>query len=271
MIRYILTDGVDAKSVCGFLLDLYKKNIIDIQQAGETILLVKCSDNLKSLLPYEKKALKCIFPMHETTFAVSKNNRLSMDRFAKKIEKGVKKDLLKFKIKLNVGYLLFNFAIMSVVWCGISAFKIDSFYTFVVLTINTFICCMGCVFWYLGYKKWQKIVAKCFSINLLVLNWVVYSAVVHPLAGLFLVAGVILVVYALKIYSGRTGLFRSYVQDIIRQKEYILANKDNISQSRWFLKYQPFIFVCDLEDEVKPVKIDDNYKVLIVKNIIDRL
>jgi hypothetical protein len=55
MIRYILTDGVDAKSVCGFLLDLYKKNIIDIQQAGETILLVKCSDNLKSLLPYEKK------------------------------------------------------------------------------------------------------------------------------------------------------------------------------------------------------------------------
>ena len=59
-----------------------------------------------------KKALKNIFPSHETTFSVTKNNRLPLKRFIERIGNGIKRDMLKFKIKLNLGYLLLNIAIM---------------------------------------------------------------------------------------------------------------------------------------------------------------
>ena len=271
VIRYMLNDIIDKKTVCGFLLDLYKKNIIDIQQSGETILLIKSTDNLKSLCGYEKKALKSIFHAHETTFSVTKTNQLPLKRFAQKIEKGLKKDIFKFKLKLNLGYLLLNFAIMGVVWLGISSFKINSFYTFNVIAVNSLLCFLGAIIWYMGCKKWQKIIARYFSINVMVFCWIIYSAVVHPLSALFLIWNIILVVYSLRLYSSREGLFKPYVQDIVKQKEHLIKNKDAVTLSRSFLKYQPFIFVCDMENEIKPVKDDDNYKIPVMKNIMKRL
>ncbi len=271
VIRYILNEQIDKKTICGFLLDLYKKNIIDIQQSGETILLIKSTDNLKSLCGYEKKALKCIFPSHETTFSVTKANQLPLKRFAQKMEKGLKRDIFKFKVKLNSGYLLLSLAIMSVIWIGMASFKIDSLYTFNVIAVNTLLCALGAIIWYMGNKKWQKIVAKYFSVNIMSFCWVIYSAVVNPLASLFLIWNVVLVVYSLKLYSSRNGLLRSYVQDIIKQKEHLLKNKDTISLGRGFLKYQAFIFVCDIENEIKPLQEDEKYKITIIKNIMKRL
>ena len=269
--RYLLREIFDKKSICGFFLDLYKKNIIDIQQSGETILLIKSTDNMKSLLGYEKRALKSIFPSHETTFSITKTNQLPLKRFAKKIEKGLKRDILKFKLKLNAAYLLLNIAIMAVVWAGIAMFKIDSFYTFGVIATTTLFCFLGSSLWYLGHKKWQKIISRYLSINIMVLCWIIYSAVVHPLGALFLTWCVILVTYSIKLYSSRNGLLKPYIQDIIKQKEYLVDNKDVITLSKGFEKHQAFVFVCDLEKEIKPSKNDGKYKIPVIENIMKRL
>ena len=271
MVRHILNEKFDKKSVCGFLLDLYKKNIIDIQQSGETILIVKSTDSLKSLLSYEKKAIKSLFPAHETTFSVAKNNKLPLKRFIKILEKGLKKDILKFNFKLNISYLLFNIAMMLVVWLGISSFKINSLYVFNVLLLTTLPAFLGIGLWYVGNKKWQKYVARYFSINIVFGCWVIYSAVIHPLAALFLIWSVGFVVYSLKTYSKRNGLARSYVQDLLKQKEQLLNQKDTIALGKGFANYQALVFVCDLEEEIKPLKEDEYYKIPIIKNIMERL
>ncbi len=271
MIRYMLYEKFDKKSICGFLLDLYKKNIIDIQQSGETILLVKCTDNLKSLLPYERKALRAIFPSHETTFSITKTNKLPLKRFVKILEKGLKKDVLKFSLKLNLSYLFFSVAMMFVVWFGMAFFKIDTTFVLSILTLTSLLSFVGAWLWYVGTKKWVKIVARYVSINLLTLSLLIYSAVIHPLSALLVIWSIFLTVYSIRMFSKRNGLISSYVQDIIKQKEYLLNNKNTVVLSKDFANNQALIFVCDLENEIKPVNEDVCYKIPTIKNIMERL
>ena len=66
---------------------MYRKNIIDIQQADDTILLVKRTDNLKTLTNKEQKAISFLFTQNEPVLNVNKNNRLKIIRAARVIEK----------------------------------------------------------------------------------------------------------------------------------------------------------------------------------------
>ena len=51
----------------------------------------------------------------------------------------------------------------------------------------------------------------------------------------------------------------------------IEENKNNISLSKGYIKYQSLILVCDLEDEIKPTVVDDTYKIPVIKNIMGRI
>ena len=271
MIRYMLHEKFDKKSICGFLLDLYKKNIIDIQQSGNTILLIKSTDNLKSLLPYEKKALKAIFPSHETTFSVTENNKLPLKRFVKILEKGLKKDVTKFYLKLNLSYLFFSIGMMFVVWTGMAFFKIDTNYVLGILSATSVFAFAGTILWYVANNKWVKIILRYLSINILAICLLIYSAVIHPLGALLVIFSIILTVYSIRMFSKRSGLVRSYIQDIIKQKEYLQSNVDTITLSKNFANYQALILVCDLEDDIKPSNEDNRYKIPVIKNIMNRI
>ena len=268
MMRYMLCEKFDKKSIGGFLLDMYKKNIIDIQKTGDTILIIKSTDILKSLAKFEKKALKCLFPSHETTFTVNKNNKLPLKRFVAQLEKGLKKDVFMFNFKLNIGYLLFNLAMIVFAIAGIASFKISSLYVFKVAVLTMFVSFIGTFLWYCGRKKWLKYVTGSLSVLILLLCLVIYSALIHPLAALFLIFGTISTVYSIKLYSKRNGLIGSYINDIAKQKEHIIQNKDNISLSKGFLQHQSMIYICDLDDEIKPSVEDDKYKISIVNALI---
>ncbi|MFR8205271.1 MAG: hypothetical protein ACLU99_02240 [Alphaproteobacteria bacterium] len=62
MLRYLAFNKFDLASFGSFLLELYKKNIIDIQKADDTILLIKRTDNLHSLSKAEKKRSSSFLP-----------------------------------------------------------------------------------------------------------------------------------------------------------------------------------------------------------------
>lgn len=271
MVRYLLYDRFDKKSVCGFLLDLYKKNIIDIQQSGDTILLIKSTDNLMSLSANEKKALKVLFPSHETTFSVTKNNKLPLNRLVKILEQGLKRNTVGLNIKLNIGYIIISLFMMFIIWAGIATFKIDSVYVFMVLALTSLFCGVGTFLWFVNARKMIKIFARYLSINIFILSWVIYSAVIHPLAAILMVCIIILTGRFLKIFSGRNGLINAYIKDAVKQKKMIEENKNNISLSKGYIKYQSLILVCDLEDKIKPAVVDDTYKIPVIKNIMGRI
>ena len=171
VIRYLLLNRFDLKSVCGFLLELYKKNIIDIQQSGDTVLLIKRTDNLKSLQNYEAKALQYLFPSHETVFNVNDKNRLPIKRFASCLEHGLKRQMLKFRLKLNLGYLFFSLAMLMVTEAFMAFFKLNSLYSFMVMAIASLACLGALAMWYFGRKRWIKILVRLFSLDIILISF----------------------------------------------------------------------------------------------------
>ena len=98
---------------------------------------------------------------------------------------------------------------------------------------------------------------------------VAFSAVVNPLASIFLIITVVVIVIALQIYSKRLGLIKQYIQDVAKQKDYILQHRDNIVLGKDFLNYQAAIWAFDLENEFANSNKQEYNKLQVVKNIAD--
>lgn len=269
IMRYILMNRFDLKSVCGFLLELYKKNIIDIQQSGETILLIKRTDNLKGLPLFEVKALNYIFPAHETVFNVTAKNLLPLKRFALSLEQGVRKQMLKFRLKLNLGYLLFSMAMLIATEAFIASFKINSLYSFTVMFCASIACLIAISLWQFGKHRWLKLLVRLMVLDIILVSFVIFSAVISPLAGLLIILAIVIIVISLGVYSKRLGLIKHYIQDIAKFKEYIQNHHDSIILGRDFLNYQAAIWIFDIEEEFKLSNDKEYNKLPIMTNILN--
>ena len=267
-IRYLLFNRFDLKSVCGFLLELYKKNIIDIQQSGDTILLIKRTDNTKTLQKYEINALRYLFPAHETVFTVNNKNLLPFKRFANCLDKGLQKQMLKFRLKLNLGYLLFSLAMLIVTEAFMAFFKLNSLYSFTVMVCASLACLAAVALWQFGHRRFIKVLAKLFSLDIILTSFIIFAAVVHPLSGIIIIASITVIVVALGIYSKRLGLIKHYIKDFANYRDYLLKHHDNIVLSRDFINYQAAIWALDLENDFVPSGRQEYYKLRIMSNIL---
>lgn len=267
VIRYLLFNRFDVKSVCGFLLELYRKNIIDIQQSSDTILLIKRTDNVKSLKPYEQKALQKLFPGHETVFSVSRQNKLPFKRFAAVLEQGLGKEMLKFRLKLNAGYLFFSLSMLFVTELFISLLKIDSIYIFTVISAVTLVALGAVALWYCSCRRWLKVLARLFALDIVICCFIMMSAVINPFAVLFLLLAAVVIVFSLTVYSKRMGLIKHYIQEMSVFKQYLQEHHDNIVLGKNFLNYQAAIWAYDMEDEFVPSNSPEYWKLPVVKEI----
>lgn len=268
MSRFLLFNRFDLKSVCGFLLELYRKNIIDIQQAGETVLLIKRTDNPKNLAKWQQKALRLLFPKHETVFNVNPNNKLPFKRFAGYLEQNMLRQLWRFRFKLNIGYLLSGMGLIALVEAFIAAFKLDSLYVFGVLSATSVVCMSAILLWSLTGRRWLKIFLRLISLDITALCFVVFSAMIHPLASLLLIISLLIIAGALNVYSGRLGLIKHYIQDIGRFRDYLLANRDNLVLSKNIVNYQALIWALDAEDKFDGAVSAEAYKIPVMQTIV---
>lgn len=251
-IRFLCYNTFDARSVCGYLLELYKKNIIDIEQSGETILLIKRTDNLKSLSRYEQKALKRLFGPHDTTYSITKPNILPLKRFASVLEKGFKRQMQYFRLKLNLGYFIFSASMLFVAEFFISFLSLNPLFKLAVLGLTSVICLFAMLLWTVDCRRWLKITLRLLSIDIILGCLVAFSAVINPFAAIFIMLSVAAIVVALEVYSKRYGLIKFYVRDMAKQKDYLLEHRDTILLGKDFLNNQSAIWAFEIENEFAP-------------------
>ena len=111
LMRYLAMGVFDKISFAAFLLELYRKNIIDIQRGDKDILLVKRTDNLSSLERKERKAVNALFSRSEAVLALNAANQLKLKRAYKQVEANTLRKVKQLALKLNIGYLLFSIGI----------------------------------------------------------------------------------------------------------------------------------------------------------------
>lgn len=262
LLRLLYNGVFDKISFGAFLLEMYRKNIIDIQKSDDTILLVKKTDNLSSLEKVEKKAINSLFSKNDAILALNSTNQLKIKRAFALIEKATQKKLKKLSLKLNAGYLFFGVAMLVFAELAIALLNINFLQALFVLLSSSIM-----VAFYLWMSK-RKCKSKITRWALKILCWgvilgtiIVMSAYIHLISAVFIFGAIYAIFAYCAIFAKRSGLIKSNIQDVMNFREYLLRNKDSICLGRDFLNQQANIFALDLAaDFVANKNIQEYYK-----------
>ncbi len=250
LIRFLAFNRYDIKSFGAFLLDIYRKNIIDIQQADDTVLLVKRTDNLKNLTHAEQKAVNHLFTQNEPVLNVNKNNKLKILRAAKVIERELQKNLIIFLLKLNSGYLFFSLCMMLCGICFISLMETNHLQVFSILCGGTLAIGFGIFIFSRQFGNiFLSVSTKAIGCAIIILAMICLAAIVSLWSILFILAGMLTIYYYTTAYAQRNGLLKKYIEDTATQKENILNQRDNILLGKEILSQQAYIWALDLEEK----------------------
>ena len=135
--RLLAKGKFDKISFGGFLLDVYRKGIIDIVEEGDSVSLIKRTDNLKNLSRYEKKSIKEIFSGKKSSVTISPKSALALNKASKLIEKDTNKRSKWLLMKLNFSYVLISAIMIILSELAIAYLKVDSWNIFGVLLACT--------------------------------------------------------------------------------------------------------------------------------------
>lgn len=250
ILRYLAFNRYDLKSFSGFLLDLYRKNIIDIQQADDTILLIKRTDNLKSLTRREQKAVGCLFTHDEPVLNINKNNLLKIRRAAREIEKDLRSSLLRFLLKLNGGYLFFSFGMLFLGELFIALAGLNSLQTFIVLAGATLLTAAGMIlFTQTSHRLWSSILLKAAGSLIIMLSVVAMAAVVSLWSIVFILLSLLAIRHYTAAYGQRNGLLKQHIEETSKLRDNLRKHRDSILLGREIANQQPIIWVLDMEDD----------------------
>ena len=263
MLRYLAFGKFDMTSVAAFILELYKKNLIDIQQADSTVLLIKRTDSTADLNKLEQKALYQLFGNNETIFNPCAANLLKIRRCASFLQKDLHQKLRRFILRLNSGYLFFSLGMLFLTEAFIALLKVNVTEVWSQLSIITVFIIVGVVLCNFTISYWWGKVLSRFTGSILVLlSGVAMAGIVSLPATVFLISSVIIISRYLKLYGQRNGLLKEHINDALKLKDYLLSHRAGIVLGREIVSYQSAIMALGISDKFMDCESKSEYNKL---------
>lgn len=247
--RYLLKGKFDKISFGAFILDLFRKNIIDIRKEQGKISLIKTSDNLGSLNKHEKNALKDMFLGKESSLEISKANALKIRRAYREIEKDTKTRIKRFLLKINMGYIAFSVVMLLLAQMGIALLEYSPVYSMSVMLACDLV--VAGAMWMLlrdSRKPVLKYVFKTLALILIVAAGMVLSVIMSKISAVFIIITIYAIFAYTNMFSNRNGLIKTNIKEIQNMREHIIKNVETISSQRMFVTQQPNIYALELAE-----------------------
>lgn len=247
--RYFLKNAFDKKSFVAFLLELYKKQYIDIKQQENNILLVKKTDNLSYLSKGEKKALNNMFLGKDSVIQVSNINNLKFKRAYNDLSKTLTKNIKVLNLKLNLTYLFFSIGMLILSEIAISMLGINTLQTMIVLLSSS--STVAFYIYMLRRKFNSKIlgyVIKTFGIIFIIFGILMMSIYIHLLSAIFIVATIYIIFRYSSLFGTRNGLIKNRIAETQKLKSYLQDNVQLVSISKDFATHQANIYAFELSN-----------------------
>lgn len=268
LLRYMVKGVFDGRSFSAFLLELFRKNIIDIQKNDGHVVLIKKTDNLRSLSRAAKKAMTALFGK-ETSFVFSDSTVLKAGRAFSLVRRDTLRHYRLSTIRLNLGYILFSTAMLllaefSIAWMGNNTVQDFS----VMLSCSL---AFACYVWVIRHRFRSRLInwgAKILSLLIIVFNLVLLSFFIHILASLFILGAICAIFAYTGIFSRRNGLIGSSIKEAAAYRDYLKQHAGDISLGRDFLTRQAEIHAVEA-DEFFPcaAAIKDYYRLDLAQEI----
>lgn len=272
LLRYLAKGIIDKKSFGAFLLDLYRKNIIDIEENDNNVLLVKKTDNLKSLSKEERRAMNNLFTGNEAILNINSYSSLKIKRAMTIIDKAIRKKIKLLSLKLNIGYLLFSVGMLLISEFFIAVLSHAVWYNFLFMLAGTIIFAL--IIWLIKTKfknKWKNWLAKTLGLLTLLATMFIMLSAVSPVTVLILLIIVYTIFEYSKLYAQRGGLLGTSVKEAQEYQQLLIRKSKDINNGREFLNNQAAVFALDVEEYYPET--DQNksyYKLDIITNMLSK-
>ncbi len=269
MLRMLAKGTFDKVSFCSFLLDLFRRNIIDLKADQESLLLIKKTDNISHLTPLEKKAFRQLIGAKETAVVLNSATALKMKRAGKLIEKDTVKRIKLLSLKLNAGYIFFSTAMLLLSEAAISWLSVNGIATMSLLLSATLTAAF--YIWILRIKfkrRWVGIAAKIFAVMMIVLSALMMSRYIHLISTLFIFGMIWSIFVYSSLFAQRNGLIKNNIKDAVRLGQKLAANAQTIVLGGEFKQQQANIYALDVADQYpKTEKIAAIYRLDLMSKI----
>ena len=273
LLRYLAKGVIDKKTFGAFLLDLYRKNIIDIEENDDNILLVKKTDNLTCLSSAEKKVLRCLFGQEEVILNVNSFTAGKIDKACKLLKNAVCQKIKQLCFKLNFGYVVFGVGMLLFAEAAIAYLNYDFAYNFLFLLLATLV--LAFCLWLFQHKfasgKKNK-AARIAAVFLAAATAFVMLAIVNLATVLLLAAALLVIQEYGKLYVQRDGLLAAYVKEAQNFAELLKNKADALRLGKDFAKNQAAVMALDCEADFLPAAQNKNvYKLDIVAKLLEKI
>ncbi len=272
MLRLLLNQKFDGRAFGAFLLDMFRKNIIDIQRNEKQVMLIKRTDNLQHLPKKERKAIQTVFAK-ESVFIINSNSMPILKKAMELVAQNTISMLKLFTFKLSSLYLLFGcgmllFTELFTAYTMMESSKKFSSMLAVTVSIAVYLILLS-IKW---KKKWLNILIKLLSSSMILLNFIMLSGICSFWGALLIVASCTAIIFFNNLYQQRNGLLKIYITEAKQLQNYLTENSESIILGRDFINHQANIFAIETENKY-PVNnnIREYYKLDIIKAIISKM
>ena len=273
MLRYLIKGKFDKVSFVAYLLELFRKNIIDIQESDGEVMLIKKTDDLKSLARRERKAIAHLFPGKESVIRADASNQLKFKRAFKLIEKNTLSHCQNLSLKLSAGYLFFSIGMLLLIEAAIASLSISFSQIFAVELAGSIT--LAFYVWILKLKFQRAVIgwiSKIFALLIILFTLMVLSVYIHPVAALLLLTMIYIIFAYTRIFAKRSGLMKNNIKDVLSFRDYLIDNAATLSLGRGFAAQQANIFALDVSGKYpeKP-NIRDAYRLETAAKLVQKL
>ena len=251
------------------LLDLFRKNALDmICDGGRCFLVIKNIKNNK-LTKIERKALKQLFHKKTTQLEICVSNSLKLKKVKHIFEKGIKKQIKKYRLLQNISYVLFSVAMLLLTEIFIANISINMAQSLIIMLSCSLL--FAFYIWILCHRFKYLIIGllfKLFALAALIFIWVFCSIYIGGITSFLLIAMITTIFKFSLIFSQHNNFVNEAKDSIGSFKEYLISSADAINLSRDFVNQQANIFAFGIS-EYYPQNVSNKnyYRLDVAENI----
>lgn len=249
LMRSILVGKCDRVAFVSQLLDLFRKNIIDITQENNRLFLHKQDFDKSKLQKHELKAIKSLFAKNVNTVEINTANTVVLKKAYRLLSSKIMKQIKKYRIIHNISYVLFSCAMLILTEIFISFISVNFAQTLIILLSTTLLYAFYIWIMRHRFKHWYVTVpTKLFALLSLLVIWGFSSIYVGGITSLLVIIMLIVIFAFTNIFSEQNNFINEAKNSIAKYKEYLQSNADAINLSRDFVNQQSNIFALDIAE-----------------------
>lgn len=249
LMRSIFVGKYDRLAFVAQLLDLYRKNALDLTQDNGRVFLHRKETNNTKLTTVEKYGLRQLFAKKKNVIEVNNANTMFFKKAKKTFEKSILKQIKKYRLFHNISYVLFSTAMLLITEVSIAIISINFAQTLIILLATSLMYAF--YIWILRhrFKKWYiSMPIKVLTLCALFVVWVFSSVYVGGICSFFIILMVMVIFAFTNIFAEHNNFVNEAKNAIGKYKEYLISSADAINLSRGFINQQSNIFALELNE-----------------------